>query len=482
MPEHASEATIHTEVCIVGGGPSGSALALRLRQLGYSVAVVEKQAFPRAHVGESLVGGVLPLLDVLCIRREIESAGFLRPKGAIVRWAGVAERRETPGEPGFQVDRGLFDKLLLHAAKKAGALVLQPAHATKIERCGAHAWRVTVRCETGIKRIEARFVADATGRAGLARARHHQSAVKTLALYAYWRGARFDGAETRIDVFDDGWYWGAPLPSGEFNGAVFIDASVCRKGLAQAGSLNAFYDSLLARSELLAPVMQGARLGPVRACDATPFYRDVPATADSIKVGEAAFSIDPLSSQGVQVAIGSALHAAAVIHTILKRPVATSLALEFYRMRLLESVSLHARAASVFYQDVARTRPGEFWQKRAVVAANNTENPPARPARPAPTLLTKVQLAPDVNFRTAPAIRGDYIEPSTAITFPDARRPITFLDGIEVAPLVAMIQRPATVEHIVRTWTQHIPLDRAQTIIRWLWETGVICSAPMAQG
>lgn len=482
MPERFAVETLHTDVCVIGGGPAGSALATRLKQLGYSVVVLEKHRFPRAHIGESLVNGVLPLLDVLGIRQEVESAGFLRPTGAIVRWSGRAERRESFGEPGFQVERGLFDELLLQASGKAGALLLQPACAFKIERRGEQSWRVMVRCETGIKSIEARFVADATGRAGFPSGLKHQAAAKTLALYAYWRGAQFDGPETRIDVFDDGWYWGAPLPSGQFNATVFVDAGACRKGFIEAASLDAFYDSLIARSELLAPCMTGARRGPVRVCDATPFYRDVPATADSIKVGEAAFSIDPLSSQGVQVAIGSALHAASVIHTSLKRPANAPLALEFYRMRLFESVALHTQSATNFYREVARTRPNEFWHKRAVRAAvaDDAENYPARQKPPAPTILTKVQLSPDVSFKTTPAIRGDYIEPSTSITFKDARRAITFLDGVEVAPLVAMIERPVTIEHLVTRWTEHVSADRARTLIRWLWETGVLCPAPSA--
>jgi hypothetical protein len=144
-------------------------------------------------------------------------------------------------------------------------------------------------------------------------------------------------------------------------------------------------------------------------------------------------------------------------------------------MRQLESVALHAEAAGRFYQEVARTRHSEFWHKRSA-AADRTENNLTETERPALTILTKVQLAPGVSLKTVPTIRGDYIEPSTAIIFPGARRAITFLDGIEVGPLVAIIQRPITVEHIVRAWTQQIPYDHAKRIIGWLWETGVICS------
>ncbi|MBC7911543.1 MAG: tryptophan 7-halogenase [Pyrinomonadaceae bacterium] len=472
MPELSGGSTIKAEVCVIGGGPAGAALALRLVQLGHTVVVVEKQAFPRQHVGESLVGSVLPLLDVLGVRGKVESAGFLRPEAMYVRWADAVERRQSPGEAGFQVDRGRFDELLLQAAEKAGARLLQPARAVEIKRLGG-GWRSAVRCETGNVFIESRFIADATGRTGLLPRVRQRLPEKTLALYAYWNQVPLNGPETRIDTCEDGWYWGAPLPGGEFNATVFIDASLCRKGVAQSGNLEKFYESLIARSELLSDCLKGSRIGNVRACDATPFYDDAPATADAIKVGEAAFSIDPLSSQGVQTAIGSALHAAVVLHTIQRHPKDTSLALDFYRMRQLESVALHRRAARKFYGEAARTKPGEFWQARAA-KADKDEREPQPFRQPALSAHTLIRLSPEARCEVIPSIQGDFVTPATAITFPGVAGPIAFLDGIEIGTLAAMIQRPMMVEHALRAWTQRIPLDRATTILRWLWERGIV--------
>ena len=281
-------------------------------------------------------------------------------------------------------------------------------------------------------------------------------------------------------------YWGAPLPGGEFNATVFIDSSRYREAVARAGSRDACYESLIARSELLGGCLRGVRMCPVRACDATQRCDEMPATSDAIKVGEAAFSIDPLSSQGVQTAIGTALHAAAVIHTILERPDDKELALDFYRTRQRESVELHRIAAGRFYAEAALSRRGDFWSRRAIDRSSEAidalpseqETPqPKQPegsGRPALSAHLEIELAPEVRFETIPTLQHDFIAPATAIVLPGVRRPIVFLDEIAVGPLAAMIQNSVTVERLLDRWSQRMTRDRAIQVLSWLWEAGVL--------
>src|SRR4051812_11997144 len=102
------------EVCVIGGGPAGSSIAHKLALLGHEVCLVERSAFPRPHVGESLASGVLPLLDALGLRGHIEAAGFLRPEGTVLRWGEDRGRfvRRTE-DLGLLVDRSRFDAMLL---------------------------------------------------------------------------------------------------------------------------------------------------------------------------------------------------------------------------------------------------------------------------------------------------------------------------------------------------------------------------------
>jgi flavin-dependent dehydrogenase len=64
------------DVCVVGAGPSGSALAIRLAQLGHDVSVIERSMFPRSHVGESLSPGIWPQLELLGVAQAVAAAGF----------------------------------------------------------------------------------------------------------------------------------------------------------------------------------------------------------------------------------------------------------------------------------------------------------------------------------------------------------------------------------------------------------------------
>jgi len=129
------------DVAVLGAGPAGSTVANRLARLGYDVQMFESSAFPRPHVGESLHAQVLPLLDQLAFREEINDAGFLRPRGAIVFWAGECRFR-TEVASGFQVDRCRFDAILLNAARNAGARIAQPARVTHFTKtsCGVMAF------------------------------------------------------------------------------------------------------------------------------------------------------------------------------------------------------------------------------------------------------------------------------------------------------------------------------------------------------
>ena len=191
-------------VCVVGGGPAGSTFASRMAGLGHDVWLIERQSFPRRHLGKSLGPGVLPLLEMTGARGPVEARA--RPVRRVdVKWEAAVEMREDPREQGAIVDRGEFDRLLLERACALGVRVLQPATVRTCE-AGDGGWRLGVEAQGRSVRLDVDFLADARGRAGAAAGSRRRIARRTLALYAYWRGAGLP-RQPRIEAAGEAWYW-----------------------------------------------------------------------------------------------------------------------------------------------------------------------------------------------------------------------------------------------------------------------------------
>ncbi|WP_299944758.1 NAD(P)/FAD-dependent oxidoreductase [uncultured Ruegeria sp.] len=458
--------TIQTEICVIGGGPAGSAVALRLAQLGRRVCLVERQPFPRQHVGESLPPSIWPILKLLGVDQPVAQAGFLRASGSILHWAGAFERRGVDGDnPGLLVDRGEFDAILLQAAQGAGVQIVQPARAYRPIR-GRSGWNIPVRTDTDAFHIRAQILLDAAGRqAGLGR-RFRAASQPLLALYAYWQVPPGFGPQARVEAGASHWYWGALLPGGVVNAMIFVNPDTCT-GLSPAGRRD-LYLNLLAQSPLLSPCLEQRRIGPVRRTDATSRAETTPPAHDLLRVGEASFTVDALSSQGVQLAMGQAVQAAAVVNTLQETPEHSDLALSFYADRQAERVQTHAALAADFYARQQAHNPSPFWAERAqpvdwLQSSQSDPNPEMLPDDQA------LILSPTAKLIRSGVQAASRIEPGLVVTHPNLPRPVANLEGISLGPLLRRLDGPATSLDICVRWSDMLDTNRAARILRWLW-------------
>ena len=317
------------DVVVVGGGPAGSTAGAFLAQAGRRVLLVEREPFPRFHVGESLLPATLPILDRLGVHRAIAERGFQVKYGATFhdQESGLEHTfyflRDKPWPSyAYQVPRADFDALLLEHAQKLGMDVRQPA---TVESVAFDAGGVTVTAESHGQRneVRARFLVDASGRAGLLSQkigrRERIPNLGKVALFAHWRGGwRAPGPDEgniRIYVFENGWFWWIPLAGDRTSVGCVMHARTVRDWGETRESL---YREMIRRCRRVAEGLRGAQQVTEVHREANFSYRNTPVVGDRfLAVGDAIAFVDPIFSGGVHIAMQSGELAARAIDQAL---------------------------------------------------------------------------------------------------------------------------------------------------------------------
>jgi flavin-dependent dehydrogenase len=457
------------DILIVGGGPAGSVSALRLAQLGYSVCLLERKAFPRPHVGESLSGGVRAQLEFLGLADALECLGSLRFDHAEINWSGAAFDYRPMDPNSFTVDRTQFDRVLLEAAQRAGVCVVQPATARAAER-RASIWHICAEAKGANHLIRAKFIIDASGRAGFLPRQRVETSPRTLALYGYWRGAKLPEVP-RIEAGVRQWYWGSPVPGRGFNAMAFVDRDSWREGRV---TLRQHYYRLIKASQLLAGVDIAQLDDGVFGCDATSF-EDSQCIGDGfLKVGEAAFAIDPLSSSGVQAAIQSALAGGVAVNTVLSNPDSANVVRRFYAQHVKSGATQHAAWAAQHYGEHRRYAAEIFWQRRA------TKPHPADMVLRSETIRRhwqsddRVALSRNVRIEDVLSVVGDFVVLRPAVSHPALSRPVAFLGGLDLPAFLGRMPPVARVCDLEQALTSVLSRDSAPAVLAWLLDRGLL--------
>jgi flavin-dependent dehydrogenase len=465
---------LESEICVLGGGPAGSVIARRLAGLGHDVVLVERGAGgPRrerkARV-ESLAPSILPILDSVQLRDLVETSAFMREQRSLILWGpGDVEVKSWDAAPSLLVERTLLDDRLRGAASDGGTRVIATATARAVrhEACGA--WRIPVATSAGPLTIKARFLVDARGK------RRHpctdDGAPTTVALSAPWLPCDGIYAETRIEAGRDEWMWGNPLPGGSYAATIFVDSARVA-GLGSHGRA-ALCRDILSRSKLLAGLSKGRMIGPVDVRDATPRVNRHPIGHDFIRVGEAAVVIDPLSSQGIQTALLSAIQGAAAVHTILTAGHDPEPALAFYRERVQTTAARSRAAAARLYRTHAAETP--FWMHRSSTAGDAAPED-RRQARTIHELPPRLSVARSLTIVDVPVLSGEFIRRARGLRHPSLDGPVVYLGGTALAPLLLDITRPSTPDEIVRWWSALMSAKAASSIMNWMFEVGILVS------
>lgn len=332
-------------IVVVGGGPAGCAYAVTAARAGHAVVLLDDGRRPATWPGEALPAGGAELVESIfgagVLDGHAESYGTSAAWGSahlvahdfMAHWAGR----------GFHLNRAVFDATLRERARAAGVAVV-------VERMnelsgGAGDWRIN-------DRWDADWLVDASGRAGAVVGRLGVPRVGLDNQVALIAVVPDDGGErvTTVEAIPQGWWYSAPLPGGARVAALVTDVDLVgpdrlrawSEALAQAPTIHALVGST---------VVDGVAVFPAGAT-----YREEIHGDRWVAVGDAAVSVDPLSSQGLITGIVMAAHAARLVGGDLADWERN------YRAVLAE----HEEARAWLYSEEKRWPGAPFWARRAV--------------------------------------------------------------------------------------------------------------------
>ncbi|HEY0155716.1 MAG TPA: NAD(P)/FAD-dependent oxidoreductase [Thermoanaerobaculia bacterium] len=300
---------MEVDVAIVGAGPAGSTLATLLAQRGARVALLDRDAFPRDKLcGEFLSYDALPILQPLGVLDAIDRAGAPR----IDRCRVVGSRRtyelDLP-HAARGVSRMFLDDLLLRTAEAAGAIRLDGTTAATLDA-------------TRVNDITAKAVVGAWGRWGrfdqqLGRGFVRDRSHRNFGFKRHYRGVPSGTIE--LYSFARGYLGVNSVEAGITNICGLVHAS---RLAGHKGRWDAFVETIRAEEPALEALY--ARHDPAQdgylSSEPVIFRARSAVEGGVFMIGDASGVIDPLTGNGMAMAIQSALLAAPMLLRLLESP------------------------------------------------------------------------------------------------------------------------------------------------------------------
>lgn len=462
------------DVVVLGAGPGGASAAIRLAELGLNVGLVERRRFPRSHVGICIADETVALIQYLGLGDEFAGARFWRRRLTAVRW-GDAETRLVP-QRGYHVDRGVFDGLMVQRSLAAGATVYQPAEVIEVKRRETSGWVLTIVSEERRQQLKARFIVDAAGRRPAIRGARIKDGPPLISVHANWTLQQAPGFDGLIEASEDAWLWYAQTARDQAVVSVFCDPRG-RRADSTSGA-QARYCELLRQFRTLDLEHMGRQCSDPAVCDAASHHAEDPVGEDYIRLGDSCFSVDPLSSQGVHLALQSGLQGAIVVNTMLRKPENGEAAQQFFRMRTAERVDRYTVRTRQEYARMSAARPNIFWCERGGDEPAPAVGPPhPRLELPPRDPLDFVTLSSDLVIDSAPAIDGAFVEVRDVVRHPSIDGAIAYVEDVDLVRLLRALPEKFAYRDVARLWHAHVPPAVGDKLAAWLWNKRIFMSA-----
>jgi flavin-dependent dehydrogenase len=309
------------DAIVVGGGPAGSTAAAVLAQKGRRVILLEKEKFPRYHIGESLLPYGYFTLQRIGMLDKMKASHFTKKYS--VQFVGTSGRASLPfyffkhldheAAGTWQVLRSEFDNLLLNNAREKGAQVIEQITVRDLIRDNGAVTGVRAEDSNGAKHeFHAPVTIDASGRDALAVTRNgwkkRDPSLNKIAVWTYYKGALRDpgvdeGATTVAYVPEKGWFWYIPLAGDIVSVGVVAENDYLTKDTKDLPTI--FHREVEKNAWIKRHLAAGQQTGPYRITGEYSYRSNYCAADGLVLAGDAFAFLDPVFSSGVFLALRS---------------------------------------------------------------------------------------------------------------------------------------------------------------------------------
>lgn len=321
------------DAIVIGGGPSGASVASILAEYGHRVLVLEREKFPRYHVGESLIPFTYYPLERLGLVSRMKKSHFVKkysvcfvpPNGRTSQPFYFYTRydRDTVAQS-WQVLRSEFDEMMLNHAREKGAEVHEQATVKELLRddSGRVIGVRAVLHDGQEHHFLGKITLDCTGKEAFTTVRNgwrvRDPYLNKVAVWTYYKGSRRlegmdEGQTTVAFVQDKGWFWHIP----QHNDMVSVGVVAEGKYLSRDGVKNPkdiFHREVEENLWIKDSLSVGEQVGDYFITSEYTHHAKHCGSEGLLLVGDAFAFLDPVFSSGLMFALKSGVLAGEEIH------------------------------------------------------------------------------------------------------------------------------------------------------------------------
>lgn len=324
--------SIEYDAIIIGGGPAGSCSGAILAEYGHRVLILERERFPRYHIGESLIPFTFQPLERLGLIPKMKASNFV--KKFSVTFVQPDGRRSQPFyfytrydqetvAQTWQVLRSEFDQLLLDHAREKGAEVREESSVNQVLMESGRVVGVEVSRKDGSRyEVRGRITLDCSGKEAFTSNRQgwrmRDPYLNKIAVWTYYQGSKREpgldeGATTVAYIPDKGWFWHIPQHNDMVSVGVVAEGKyLTRDGVRDPKEI--FHREVAENQWIKSHLAEGQSTGNYYLTSEYSRHSRYCAAPGLVLVGDAFAFLDPVFSSGVMLALKSGLMVGEVVH------------------------------------------------------------------------------------------------------------------------------------------------------------------------